>query len=311
MKKRYASFEGSLVCLLTLTYINQSNSQKFITADDTNLLYINKSIKKIIRHVNHDLKLLCHWLRANKLSLNADKSEIVIFRSKSNKITKQLNFRISGQKINPTTHLKYLGIYLDEYLNWEFHTNQIILKLPRANCMLSKIRHYVPQKILLSIYYSIFSSHMTYGCQVWSQEDNPLTKRIQNLQNKAIKLIFFKTHDCDTSSIYKNNKVLKFSDQIQLTNILFIYDYLNKNLPDAFVNAFSLAHNRHNHQTRNTTKLILNLPQVNTTKYGLNSITYKSIKNWNEILSKNPSLQNIQSKYKLKNIIKILLLDGY
>ena len=46
-------------------------------------------------------------------------------------------------------------------------------------------------------------------------------------------------------------------------------------------------------------------------KYGLNSITYKSIKNWNEILSKNPSLQNIQSKYKLKNIIKILLLDGY
>ena len=115
---------------------------------------------------NHDLKLLCHWLRANKLSLNGDKKETVIFRSKAKKITKQLNFRISGQKINPTTHLKYLGIYLDEYLNWEFHTNQIMLKLQRANCMLSKIRRYVPQTFLLSIYYSIFSSHMTYGCQV-------------------------------------------------------------------------------------------------------------------------------------------------
>ena len=50
-------------------------------------------------HVNHDLQLLCQWLRANKLSLNADKPELVIFRSKTNKITKKLNFRISGQKI--------------------------------------------------------------------------------------------------------------------------------------------------------------------------------------------------------------------
>ena len=89
--------------LLFIIYINDLHqaikfSKVHHFADDTNLLYINKSIKKINQHINHDLQLLCHWLRANKLSLNTDKTEIVIFRSKTNKITKKLNFRISGQK---------------------------------------------------------------------------------------------------------------------------------------------------------------------------------------------------------------------
>ena len=287
--------------LLFIIYINDLHqATKFSKvhhfAGDTNLLYINKSIKKINQHINHDLQLLCHWLRANKLSLNTDKTEIVIFRSKTNKITKKLNFRISGKKIDPTTHLKYLGIYLDEYLDWKYQTNQIIVKLQRANCMLSKIRYYVPKKSLLSVYYSIFSSRMTYGCQVWGQGDNQLIKRIKNLQNKAMKLIYFKSHDCETSPIYKENKILKFQDQVHLSNSLFIYDYLNKKLPDAFANTVSLTQYRHSHQTRNTSKHILNLPQVNTTKYGLNSIIYRSTKNWNDLLSKNPGFQKIQTK---------------
>ena len=58
--------------------VQHSNVHHF--ADDTNLLLINKSLKKIKKLVNHDLKLITHWLRANKISLNANKTEIVIFR---------------------------------------------------------------------------------------------------------------------------------------------------------------------------------------------------------------------------------------
>ena len=75
-------------------------------ADDTNLLCINKSMKKISKHINHDLSLIAQWLRANKISLNADKTEIVTFSPTRKQITKYLNFHISSQKIeiswNPT-----------------------------------------------------------------------------------------------------------------------------------------------------------------------------------------------------------------
>ena len=54
----------------------------------------------INKHINHNLKLLATWFRANKISLNKSKTKILLFRPKSKRnITKHLNFRISGQYI--------------------------------------------------------------------------------------------------------------------------------------------------------------------------------------------------------------------
>ena len=77
-------------------------------ADDTNLLYINKSMKKINKHINHDLSLIVQWLRSNKISLNADKTELVISSPKRKQITKHLSFRISGQKIETNNSVNHL-----------------------------------------------------------------------------------------------------------------------------------------------------------------------------------------------------------
>ena len=70
-------------------------------ADDTNLIYSNTSLKLRNKYINHDLKLIVHWLHANRISLNVAKTEIVIFRPKSKKINK-LKLRLNGQKIIPT-----------------------------------------------------------------------------------------------------------------------------------------------------------------------------------------------------------------
>ena len=82
-----------------LIYINDLNqARKFNRvhhfADDTNLLLVDNSLKKINKHINHDLKLLTTWLRANRISLNTSKTKILLFRPKS---TRNLNFKISGQ----------------------------------------------------------------------------------------------------------------------------------------------------------------------------------------------------------------------
>ena len=89
--------------LLSLIYINDFHnivtySDIHHFADDTNVLYASKSIKDINRKVNFDLKNIIHWLKASKISLNADKTELILFRSKNKVITLHLNFRISGQR---------------------------------------------------------------------------------------------------------------------------------------------------------------------------------------------------------------------
>ena len=74
--------------LLFLIYINDLNqaikfSRVHHFADDTNLLLVDNSLKKVNKHINHDLKLFTAWLRANRISLNTSKTEILLFRPKS------------------------------------------------------------------------------------------------------------------------------------------------------------------------------------------------------------------------------------
>ena len=104
--------------LLFILYINEpiTHSTTHHFADDTNILITDKSLKKINKQINQDLKQVCHWLRANKISLNAGKTEIIMFKQKRQNISKHLNFRVSGQKIKTVNQVKYLGINLDEIL---------------------------------------------------------------------------------------------------------------------------------------------------------------------------------------------------
>ena len=76
-----------LVPLLFLLYINDLNQAITFCkvhhfADDTDLLCLNNSIKKLSKLVSADLKHLVNWLNANKISLNVKKTETVIFKSK-------------------------------------------------------------------------------------------------------------------------------------------------------------------------------------------------------------------------------------
>lgn len=77
--------------------------------------------QKINIFINHDL--IVQWLRANRVSLNTSKKEIILFRSKNREITKHLNFRISGP--NTIKGTKYFEIYLDETLHENFKLNRL------------------------------------------------------------------------------------------------------------------------------------------------------------------------------------------
>ena len=92
--------------LLFLIYINDlddavKHSMVLQSADDTdtNMVYISNSLNNINRKVNFDLRHIVEWLRANKISLNSGKTELILFRSKNKEITKNENLRINGQKI--------------------------------------------------------------------------------------------------------------------------------------------------------------------------------------------------------------------
>ena len=129
--------------LLFLLYINDLNQAiKFCKAhhfaDDTNLLYLGKSIKKLNKLVNIDLKNLLYWLNANKISLNVKKTELVIFKSKQKQFDGEIKLKLSHKRLFPTDSVKYLGDKIDGNLPWKSHIDYLSVKLSRANALIFK-----------------------------------------------------------------------------------------------------------------------------------------------------------------------------
>ena len=126
-------------------------------------------MKNINKYVNKGLRSLSKWLYANKIYLNMTKTEVLIFKHKGRVFDTDLKLKLCGKKFFTSKSVKYLGVILDEHLQWNFHINQLCLKLNKANAMLCKICHYVNQTTLRSIYYAIFQSHLSYVCTALCQ----------------------------------------------------------------------------------------------------------------------------------------------
>ena len=128
--------------LLFLIYINDlhaaiKHSEVHHFADDTNLLNFNSCVKSINKQVNYDLKNLSNWLKANKISLNVGKTELVRFTSSEKQLDCDLKIKLNGKKLYETDSVKYLGIQIDKRLTWKQYINQVALKLNKVNAMLS------------------------------------------------------------------------------------------------------------------------------------------------------------------------------
>ena len=131
------------------------------------------------------MKTLSNWLNANKTSLNAKKTETIIFKSRRKKYEGVIKMKLNRQRLHSSNNVKYLGIKIDENLNWKHHVNDVSTKLIRANAILFKIRNYVNSKILRSIYFAVFESHLNYSSLVWAQHSGSI-KHLIILQKRPL-----------------------------------------------------------------------------------------------------------------------------
>ena len=164
---------------------------------------------------------------------------LIYFRKGGN--APSLNNKLHGKTLIPTKVVNYLGIYLDEFLSGEAQCFEHIKKLNRANGMLAKARHYVPELELKNIYHAIFSSHILYGSQVWTPKLISVADRISRLQKTAMRIMSFSEFKAHSEPLFKKLQILKFRDSIAVNNCSFVYDYFHQNLPRSFTNTFFRA----------------------------------------------------------------------
>jgi hypothetical protein len=129
--------------------------------------YKDKSLQSLETIVNNQLQRVGCWLCANKLLLNVDKSNFVIFHPVQKQITHNVCIQINNKIIKHETEIKYLGIMLDCHLNWKSHLSFVSSKIKRSIGIICKARHYVNLDILVNLYYCLIYPYLIYGIVTW------------------------------------------------------------------------------------------------------------------------------------------------
>ena len=76
-------------------------------------------------------------LNAPKLSINYTKPEFLLITKKRNNV--DFNITMSNRKIERKSHVKYLGVIIDDALLWEPHIKQVCSKIPRGSFAILKL----------------------------------------------------------------------------------------------------------------------------------------------------------------------------
>ena len=128
--------------ILFILYINNlcnvSDILKFVLfADDTNLFRSGTDIELLCESINNELIKINSWFKSNKLSLNISKTNFIVFTN-SSQIEKFIDINIDANVIERVYETKFLGVIIDNKLNWKSHITQVRNKLNKCISVIYK-----------------------------------------------------------------------------------------------------------------------------------------------------------------------------
>ena len=236
---QYGVPQGSVLGpLLFLLYINDIvNSSKLgefvLFADDTNIFVTGTTARQAYCKANILLSSVQQYMNLNELHINKSKCCYIHFRpqnkSKSNLTTKtDLNLKIGKNYIKKVCHTKFLGVTIDENLNWDIQVRECKRKLNYAIATLSRIKNCIPESLHKDLYYTLFESHLSYCISVWGGISDTALTQLHVVQKKCIRILFgdyeaytdkFKT--CVRAREYGNQKLTEKFYRKENTKPLF------------------------------------------------------------------------------------------
>ena len=184
--------------LLFLIYINDLpycllNSEPRMYADDTHITFASNNTQSINTVLNEDLARVEKWLTANKLTLNASKTEFMLIGSRQRLSTfhNPPSLIIDGAPITQVTSTKSLGVHIDQTLSWNVHVETLCKKIASGIGALKRVRSFVPHDTLRSIFMSLVQPHFDYCDSVWGCCGKTLASKLTKLQNRAARILTY------------------------------------------------------------------------------------------------------------------------
>ena len=294
--------QGSILGpLLFLIYVNNltkfSNTmQTQLFADDTIVFNTGPDIDALIDSTNSELIKLKNWTQANKLTIHAGKTKLLIV---SNRLPSNAtpSIRILDNEIAQSNCCKYLGVQIDRRLSFKDHIRYINGKISRHTGILYKIRDNLPMKSRLDYYYAYMYPYFSYNIIIWGSTFPTHLQPLIIQQKRTIRTLTNAGYRDHTDPLFKRLKILKLEDiyYFHLGTYMFHAHTREEYAPQSYILTRGVSQG-----DIRSARHRLTTPQ--------HSVSYFGPKFWNSLT---PALRSITSYKRFRKSLKEHLLNQY
>ena len=119
----------------------------------TSLLYSEDSTQQLHQTIQEDLGCVKEWIiNCNKFKLNSQKTNLIFFQNRSHHRHFPI-IKLDNEDVQQVKQVKFLGIIVDEHLNWKAHIDAVCMKLSKICGLLYRVRNLMTMEALMSVYY--------------------------------------------------------------------------------------------------------------------------------------------------------------
>ena len=178
--------------LFFLIYINdiQDNLSPGTTirlfADDSLLYRVIKSIKDTLI-LQKDLEQLQKWEKANKMEFHPNKCQILRISNKREPI--KAIYTIHNTVLQEFSSAKYLGVTIDNQLNWNTHTNNVYQKASFMLSFLERNFYKCPKHVKENLFNALVRPILEYGCCAWDPYRIKQINKLEMINKRAARFI--------------------------------------------------------------------------------------------------------------------------
>lgn len=286
---------ANLASTLFLIYINDISELNFdgniiLYADDMIIVTMADTINDLQKKMNENTKKLHSWMTTNKLTINASKTNYILFRTPMNQ---QFTLKYNGTTLERVTNVKYLGVYIDSELNWNTQIRKTMSNLSAITGIFRKISTFIPKEMKRQLFFAMFSSRLHYGILSWYSAFETNIKPLQIIQNKAIRNLFGYKNMESTEKIHTENNILTIKQHAHHSLAIHMHEIINKNI----LSNTSIQFNNEYHQynTRRATNIHSN--RKNTQRFGTKQALQQAIDIYNKLPNNMKNMN--RKKFKL------------
>src|SRR6218665_40606 len=223
--------------------------------------------------MNAELIKISEWFSTNKLPLNFDKTNYIVFCSTHRRMTSNYTLYINNTPLLQTHFSKFLGVLIDSHLTWKNHIMLVTKKKTQKHrCHCYRIKHCLLHKILLSLYYTLIFPYFSYCNIIHSSKYKTHLYNLLILQKRAIRLICNLSRFSSTKASFCKLNLLTLNNMNKYQILLFMFRNHHSLLLKSINIHFQTGSQIHGHYTRFSHHYRSHYARINTKEFSIHCI---------------------------------------